>query len=71
MANCKLVFIGDGVGTFDMELQCYSNTRNQVFIQINEPDDHYGVGCKFICLDKSTAIKFSKALRTAISEITD
>lgn len=64
MANIKITFLGtEQSKTHDSELQVYVNTLNEIFIQI-ERDDEYPA---FICLDKSTAIKFSKALRTQIS----
>ena len=71
MANCKIVFIGDGVSSNDMELECFKNNKSQVFIEIRNGQNSSGYECQFICLDKSTAIKFAKALRTEINKIID
>ena len=64
MANVKLVFSGTE-DTEDHELQTYVNTRNEIFISI----DTLEFPAAWICLDKSTAIKFAKTLRTEINKI--
>jgi hypothetical protein len=72
MANCKIVFLGtERSKTDDTELECFVNGSGEIFIEIKESGHMSGYGLQFICLDKSTAIKFSKALRTEISKIVD
>ena len=66
MANVKLVFSGTE-DTEDHELQAYINTRNEIYISI----DIEGIQTSWICLDKSTAIKFAKTLRTEINKMED
>ena len=46
-------------------IEVFDNTCDQIEITINQ------IGCnqKTICLDKSTAIKFAKTLRTEINKI--
>lgn len=62
MANIKLIFQGtERSETFEDELEVYANTFNEITIIIN--DSHLSM----ICLDKETAIKFSKELRKQIS----
>jgi len=66
MANYKTVFLGTERSlTNQHELVCYSNTSNEIFIEIQ------GDVVEFICLDKSTAIKLAKTLRTHINLIQD
>ena len=64
MANVKLIFSGTN-DTEDHELEVFKNTREEIFIQI----DIGGIPPAWICLDKSTAIKFAKTLRTEINKI--
>ena len=66
MSNHKLIFYG--TETFDMQehtIECYVNKVNEIFITIEAP----GFAPLFITLDKSTAIKFAKTLRTEINKI--
>jgi hypothetical protein len=68
MANVKLIFSGtEKSESNEYELCCFLNTNNEIYIELD---------CKvfpthFICLDKSTAIKFAKTLRTEINKIED
>jgi len=64
MANVKLIFNGTN-DTEDHELQTFLNTRNEIYISIDVGD----LPESWICLDKSTAIKFAKTLRTEINKI--
>ena len=67
MAKFKLTFYGTGKSeTLDHEIECFHNTENDIFIKVGNSDS-----CEFICLDKSTAIKFAKTLRTEINKITE
>lgn len=49
----------------DTEMQMYVNSENQIYIYIDLNDGQFG----YICLDKQTAIKFSKDLKREISYI--
>lgn len=67
MANIKILFNGtENSETQEHKLECFANSNNEIYIEIDS-------GCNevpdFICLDKSTAIKFSKTLRTEINKI--
>ena len=66
MSNHKLIFYGTELSeTQDHELECYINANMEIWISINTnlyPNS-------FICLDKSTAIKLAKTLRTEINKI--
>ena len=65
MANTKLIFYGtEDSETDSHELICYANNRNQIFIKIDMEN-----WASFIRLDKSTAIKFAKTLRTEINKM--
>ena len=67
MANVKLIFNGTN-GTDKHELQCFINQDDEIYIEINiEPGSPETPS--WICLDKSTAIKFAKTLRTEINKI--
>jgi len=65
MANVKLIFNGVDE-TEDHELQTFLNTRGEIFVSI----DMGSLPPSWICLDKSTAIKFAKTLRTEINKLT-
>lgn len=68
MANVKLIFNGSEISeTTGYELQLYVNKQNEIFISI--ADHSMQNPYRFICLDKSTAIKLSKELRRQISLI--
>lgn len=65
MANTKLIFYGTEESETDShELICHVTQRNTIFIKIDM--EHWEA---FICLDKSTAIKFAKTLRTEINKM--
>lgn len=63
--------MGDCVTKNDTELICFKNTQKQIFIEIKMSESNSSYDSQFICLDKSTAIKFAKALRTEINKIVD
>lgn len=66
MSNHRLVFYGKtGSDTEEHELTCYLNDHGDIYINIDVDEIRFG----FICLDKSTAIKFAKTLRTEINKI--
>tara|TARA_R110000851_G_scaffold198555_1_gene349656 strand:- start:186 stop:377 length:192 start_codon:yes stop_codon:yes gene_type:complete len=63
MANITLQFNCDsGDGDY---VDCYLNSDNNISICINDELDNLGM----VFLDKSTAIKFAKTLRTEINKI--
>jgi len=64
MANVKLIFQGtERSETNETDLECYINTHNEITIHL---EDNYP---QYICLDKSTAIRFAKTLRTEINKM--
>lgn len=66
MANVKLIFQGtERSKSEDHDLQCYLNGENEIFICI----DMDGMLRSYICLDKSTAIKLAKTIRTEINQM--
>jgi hypothetical protein len=70
MANTKLIFCGtERSKTEEHELVCYFNNFNEIFIEIDCLDG--GDIPAYICLDKSTAIKLAKTLRTHINFISE
>lgn len=67
MSKHKLLFYGTETSDTELhELTCYLNDRGEIFVNIDIDENIFG----FICLDKSTAIKFAKTLRTEINKIT-
>jgi len=62
MANIKLIFYGEDKET---ELECYCTTDNNIFLHIEHPS----FSSMGVSLDKSTAIKFAKTLRTEINKM--
>ena len=67
MSRHKLLFYGTDNGTEEHVLECYINDNNEIFVSIENQD----FPPSFIALDKSTAIKFAKTLRTEINKIQD
>lgn len=65
MANIKTTYlcsVNDGT-----EMQMYLNGNNLLYIQIDIGD----YAPTYICLDRSTAIKFAKDLKREISYMTE
>jgi hypothetical protein len=71
MANIKLVFQGtEESSTEKTELECFLNSYgNQITISLIDTSCGQDYNTQFISLDKSTAIKFAKTLRTEINKI--
>lgn len=65
MANIKYIFGSSKIGN-NSDMVCYKQT-NDIYIRIENVDGSFN----YITLDKQTAIKFSKVLRTEISKIED
>lgn len=65
MANYSLVFHGTDNET---KAECYLNQSNEITLEVYYDKDspHYS---QLISLDKSTAIKLAKTLRTEINKI--
>lgn len=64
MANVKLTFLGTERSKTDQsQLECFVNINNEIAISIIDGSH------QIICLDKSTAIRFAKTLRTEINKI--
>ena len=64
MANVRLIFFGDN----DEHLECYLNLRDEITIEIGRKDDH-DLEKRLISLDKPTAIRLVKTLKTIISQM--
>jgi len=71
MANIKYVFLGtEESSTDEKELQCYLNGYdNQITISITDTSVKHDYNIQHISIDKSTAIKLAKTLRTEINKI--
>ncbi len=66
MANYSIKFFGSVKSeTETHNIECYKNINNEIFVKLHAK----GFPTLFICLDKSTAIKFAKTLRTEINKI--
>jgi len=64
MANVRLIFFGDN----DEQLECYLNLKDEITIEIGEKDDHE-LEKRLISLDKPTAVRLVKTLKTIISQM--
>ena len=68
MANYKTVFLGTETSkTESVELQCFSNSIGEIYIQLEDTSVSHDYGIQYISIDISTAIKLSKTLRTHIN----
>lgn len=68
MANVKLVFCGDSeTNSTNKEMQVYVNQFQKLYISIIDVDSDSYENIQYTCLDKETAIKFSKELRKQIA----
>lgn len=68
MANVKLVFCGDAqTENTNKEMQVYVNQFKKLYISITDADCIDYENTQYTCLDKETAIKFSKELRKQIA----
>ena len=67
MANVSLVFHGTDNET---KAECYLNNSNEITLEVyyDKESPYYS---QLISLDKSTAIKLAKTLRTEINKIED
>ena len=63
MAYALTFYCNSGDGT---TLQTEKNTVDEIWISVQYPGDEFSAA---IVLDKSTAIKFAKTLRTEINKI--
>jgi len=70
MENIKLVFLGtEESDTHEFELICHVNHRDEIFIQISDPNGDDVYDSQFIALSKETAIKLHEYLGKQISYI--
>jgi len=68
MANLKIVFLGqENTHAEEHELICYLDEENRIYIELDMKDEDYSPS--WIYLDKSTAIKLAKTLRTEINKM--
>jgi len=67
MANVKLIFCSDE--DENVQLRCYPNDSNQIFIEIEDVGCDHCYNIQYTCLDKATAIELLKTLKTAIDGI--
>lgn len=66
MGNYTIVFYGtEKSASQKHELKLYCNDQGELFITIDDGNDYP----QFICLDKPTAIKLSKVLKTEINKL--
>ena len=65
----KTIFENSPSSGHDSEMQVYANDKGELYITIYSHDNPYSEN--FICLDKETAIKFSKVVRREISFLSD
>jgi hypothetical protein len=65
MSKTKTIFCSSDISNVSFEMECFANHRNEIYISIYNPDDQQEFA--FVCLDKLTAIKLSKHLRSEIS----
>jgi len=66
MARAKLIFYGkEGDYTTDHELECFCNAHGEIYLSIDTGD----IPPSWICLDKPTAIKFVKTLKSEINKM--
>ena len=63
----KMIFEGTERSNHESEMYLHANEFNEVYIRIGSPN----TPLNYICLDKQSAIKFSKVLRTEISKLTN
>lgn len=69
MSNIKITFLSTERSKLNSELQCYLNIFNEIFICIEDSKKDFPASV--ICLDKQTAIKLAKTLRTEINKMED
>lgn len=65
MSNHKIIFFGTE-NSENHQLECYYNDNNEIFISI---DMNYNQTPDWITLDKDTAIKLTRVLKSEISKI--
>jgi hypothetical protein len=66
MSNYKIIFIGtERSETNEHELEAFATNNDEIYVCIDMGVEQYS----YLCLDKSTAIKFAKTLRTEINKI--
>jgi hypothetical protein len=67
MSNHKIIFFGSEESeTQEHQLNLFANNNGNIYIGI---DSKFNSVPDFICLDKATAIKLSRVLKSEISKI--
>jgi|TARA_R110000851_G_scaffold65_1_gene301 hypothetical protein len=66
MSNHKVIFLSSEDSGISNELEVYYNVRNEVTVSLKETEQFYPV---LVSLDKPTAIKLVKVLKSEISKI--
>lgn len=64
MANVRLIFFGEN----NEELECFLNANQEITLLISREND-YDLEKRYISLDKPTAVRLVKTLRTIISQM--
>lgn len=64
MANVRLIFFGDN----EEQLECFLNTKDEITLLIGYDEDHLAEK-RSISLDKPTAVRLVKTLKTIISQM--
>jgi hypothetical protein len=67
----ELVFHSTERSESSTNLIVRANQFNELYIEIADPQAQHHLNFQYICLDKQTAIKFSKELRKQISFLED
>ncbi len=71
MEKTKTVFCSSDLSEVNHEMLAYANSKNEIFINIYDPNENNGYDNQFIALDLLTAIKFVKHLKKEIAIIKD
>lgn len=69
MANIKTVLMPSERFEGEIELQVYANQHNEIYIELNRTSEEPFYQYSFTCLDKNTAIKLVKILKSEISKL--
>ena len=67
MTNTKLIFLSSI--DENTELECFTNTIDEVTLQITDKSSSHQFNTQIVSLDVPTAIKLSKVLRNEINKL--
>ncbi len=68
-ANTSQVFYDCAKDSINTELKAFSNTKNQIFIEISDRNPETPIDNHFICFDKETAEAFIAHLKKEIKNL--